>query len=158
MVWNLDIRALTNLDVYSNGFPPLSSRDLGHLWNLLSGQRIASKRVLHSFTFLTFISRNSLWGFSLIGILFHSREKATLVQGTIFLPCYHPTNHNTHTQDDECLPHPAMKEKELRKAFKPDTKKPPTGRMLLLQCLTVLRMHDTRQRGITWGQLFIIQM
>ena len=56
------------------------------------------------------------------------------------------------------LPHPAMKEKELRKAFKPDTKKPPTGRMLLLQCFTVLRMQDTRQRGITRGQLFIIQM
>ena len=51
------------------------------------------------------------------------------------------TNHNTHTQDDERLPHPAMKEKELRKAFKPDTKKPPTGRMLLLQCFTVLRMQ-----------------
>ena len=97
VVWNLDVRALTNLDVYRNGFPPLSSRDLGHLWNLLSGQRIASKRVLHSFTFLTFISRNSLWGFSLIGILFHSREKATLVQGTIFLPSVITLQTTTHT-------------------------------------------------------------
>lgn len=88
------------------------------------------------------------------------KKKETLVQGTIFLPSLVTlqTTTHTHPQDDECLLHPAMKEKELRKAFKLDTKKPPTGRMLLLQCLTALRMHNTRQSGITRGQLFIIQM
>lgn len=89
-----------------------------------------------------------MWDFSLLGILFHAKEKEKSNMPTrnrIPFLTYHPINHERYTQKDVCLPHSAMKQKELRKAFALDSKKPQNRQNVLLQRIPVLRMHDPRQ-------------
>lgn len=91
-------------------------------------------------------------GFSVTEILSHSkgRKKATLPQRNIFFPHTSPYDHETHTQNDACHLYAAVKEKELRKFFFLDTKKPQTGRMFTASASLVLRMTQYQR---TWDHL-----